>query len=49
MNPEFAMAVGTIIANAAMTWGVMTVKLAWLRSDVDQLVTRVNQLERRKT
>lgn len=48
MNPEL-IAMGTILANAAMTWGIMTVKLAWLRSDVDQLVTRVNQLERRKS
>lgn len=48
MSPEMLVSIGTIIANAAMTWGVMTVKLAWLRADVDSLMKRVNQIERRK-
>lgn len=37
MNDSMLMMVG-IIANAAVTWGIVKTQLAWLRRDVDELL-----------
>ncbi len=31
--------------NGAVTWGVVSTKLAWLRSDIDAISRRVEELE----
>jgi hypothetical protein len=51
MTPELQAAlvpiiVGTII-NAAVTWGIISTKLAWMRRDIDDLMRwRENVIER---
>lgn len=35
------------LVNGAVTWGIMTTKLAWLRRDVDKLESRVEACEAR--
>jgi hypothetical protein len=37
VSPELIVAVVGAILNGAVTWGVMSTKLAWLRRDVDEL------------
>lgn len=34
---ELAIAVGTVVANALVTWGMLRMQLQWLRRDVDDL------------
>jgi hypothetical protein len=34
------------IVNGAVTWGVVSTKLAWLRADLDEARQRLNNLER---
>jgi len=36
------------ILNAAVTWGVISTKLAWLRRDVDRIEKRMQDWENRK-
>lgn len=38
---QLALAVGTIIANAAVTWATVRAQVVWLRRDVDELRARV--------
>jgi hypothetical protein len=45
MSDAIALALLTAIVNGAVTWGVVSTKLAWLRRDVDQLQTRLRELE----
>jgi hypothetical protein len=35
----------TAMINAAVTWGVISTKLAWLRRDIDTLNARITNLE----
>lgn len=37
-------AVVTAAFNGAVTWGVVSTKLAWMRADIDDLKARVNAL-----
>lgn len=46
MNPELALAVLGIIANGAVTWGIVSTKLDWLRRDLDELAKRMNTIEK---
>ena len=48
MSEALQIAVMTALVNAAVTWGVISQKLAWLRRDVDQLGDRISRLERRR-
>ncbi len=38
MSDAFFIALMTAIFNGAVTWGVVSTKLAWLRSDVDAIM-----------
>lgn len=38
MSEAVQIALLTAVVNGAVTWGVMTTKLAWLRRDVDLLL-----------
>lgn len=46
VTPELSIAILGIIANAAVTWGVMSTKLDWMRRDIEDAKARLNQLER---
>lgn len=48
MSEALQIALLTALFNGAVTWGVVSTKLAWLRRDVDQLVTRLERLEARQ-
>jgi hypothetical protein len=41
LSYELLLAVATVIANAAITWGIVRTQLEWLRRDVDDLRERV--------
>lgn len=43
MSFEVILAVGTIVANAAATWAVVTVKLDWMRADITRIERRCNE------
>lgn len=47
MTDAWEIALLSAAINAAVTWGIISTKLAWLRRDVDQLTSRVNHLDRR--
>lgn len=47
MSETVQIAIVTAIINGAVTWGIISTKLAWLRRDVDNLEHRMNQLDRR--
>lgn len=49
MREGVAIAVLTAVLNGAVTWGVVSTKLDWLRRDVDKLETRVASVEARPT
>lgn len=38
MSEAVQVALLTTVVNGAVTWGIMTTKLAWLRADVDRLL-----------
>lgn len=46
MTTELALAVLGIIANGAVTWGVVSTKLDWLRRDLDNLAMRLSIMEK---
>lgn len=41
------LALASAVLNGAVTWGVVSTKLAWLRRDVDAHAERITHLERR--
>lgn len=43
MSDALLIALASAVVNGAVTWGIISTKLAWLRRDVDQLTARVNQ------
>jgi hypothetical protein len=47
MPPEIQAVILSAIINAAVTWGVVSTKLAWLRRDIDDAISRVTRLEGR--
>lgn len=46
MNVELGLAVLGIIANGAVTWGIVSTKLDWLRRDLDDLAQRLRMIEK---
>lgn len=46
MSETLTIALLSAIVNGAVTWGVVSTKLAWLRADIDRLYSRVQDLER---
>lgn len=47
MSETIQIALITAAINAAVTWGIISTKLAWLRRDVDKLDERVGNCESR--
>jgi hypothetical protein len=47
MSDNLLLLLGGAIINGAVTWGVVSTKLDWMRRDIDALLSRVAQLERR--
>jgi hypothetical protein len=46
MSEAVWLALLTAVVNGAVTWGVVSTKLAWLRRDVDDIRSRLMHLER---
>lgn len=42
MSDAIIIALMSTIINGAVTWGIISTKLAWLRKDVDELTKRMN-------
>lgn len=45
MTDTIKVAVFTAIINGAVTWGVMSTKLEWLRSDIAKVEQRIDRIE----
>lgn len=45
MTEALQIAIFSAIFNGAVTWGIISTKLQWLRRDVDSLIKRMNQHE----
>lgn len=45
MTEAMQIALFTALLNGAVTWGVVSTKLAWLRADIDELKRRLEGLE----
>ncbi|WP_431257219.1 hypothetical protein ACQ86G_21540 [Roseateles chitinivorans] len=46
MSESLLMALATVAINGAVTWGVVSTKLAWMRRDLDAHDSRITYLER---
>ena len=46
MSEAMQIAAVTALINGAVTWGIISTKLAWLRSDVDHLSARATACEK---
>lgn len=47
MSEAVLIAIFSGVVNGAVMWGVMSTKLQWLRTDVDDLSERLEYMERR--
>lgn len=47
MSENLLLALASVVVNGAVTWGVVSTKLAWMRRDLDDHHTRLTYLERR--
>lgn len=47
MSDNLLLLLGGAIINGAVTWGVVSTKLDWMRRDIDALISRVGHLERK--
>lgn len=47
MSEAMQIALVTALINGAVTWGIISTKLAWLRRDIERLESRVNACESR--
>lgn len=47
MSEAMQIALVTAMINGAVTWGVVSTKLAWLRRDIEKLEDRVSACESR--
>lgn len=45
MSEAMQIAMLTAIVNGAVTWGIVSTKLAWLRRDLDKVETRITACE----
>jgi hypothetical protein len=48
MSDALLIALVGALVNGAVTWGVVSTKLAWLRADLDRHEARLAALERRE-
>lgn len=46
MSEHMLLVLITALVNGAVTWGVVTTKMAWLRRDVDLAHERIDRMER---
>lgn len=46
MSETVWLALLTAVLNGAVTWGVVSTRLEWLRRDVDSILSRLQHLER---
>jgi ubiquinone biosynthesis protein UbiJ len=46
-SPELLLALGGIVANAAITYGVVATRVEWVRADVARLQARLDRMESR--
>jgi hypothetical protein len=44
MSESLQIALLTAVVNGAVTWGIVSTKLAWLRRDVDRLQARIDRI-----
>lgn len=47
MSDSLLMALASVVLNGAVTWGVVSTKLAWMRRDLDSHDSRITFLERK--
>lgn len=47
LTPELLLTIGGIVVNAAVTWGVLSTKLDFLRRDVDHAHKRLDGISDR--
>ncbi len=47
MSEAVKIAIITAVLNGAVTWGVVSTKLEWMRADIDKVEARVKVLEAR--
>jgi hypothetical protein len=47
VNTQMLIVIAGGVINGAITWGVISVKLQWLRRDLDELQYRIDALEGR--
>ena len=47
LSEAWQIALLSALVNAAVTWGVISTKLAWLRRDVEKLELRIERIEAR--
>lgn len=48
MSEALAIALVTALVNGAVTWGVVSTKLAWMRRDLDDLMQWRRSLEKHR-
>ena len=48
MSDELLIAIVGALFNGAVTWGIVSTKLAWMRSDIDKQDGRIAALERER-
>lgn len=46
IRPDLALVILSALVNAAVTWGVVSTKLAWLRRDIDYAHARIDAITR---
>lgn len=47
LSPEFMFGVAMVAVNGAVTWGILSTKLDFLRRDVDLAHRRIDRLDER--
>lgn len=48
MNEPMVLLLASAVINGAVTWGVVSTKLEWMRRDLDALAERMAYLERKR-
>lgn len=46
ITTEIAIVLLTALVNGAVTWGVVSTKLAWMRQDIERLERHIESLKR---
>ena len=48
MSESAKIAIITAVLNGAITWGIVTTKMDWMRADIAKLEQRIDRMEARK-